>query len=102
MDNYIVKDHDNVLVDIQNLDNILNEVINEFLKNFGAVLSVGGTVAGVIMAAAGTNAVRVGAVEILTYTTGAVVGWTMAVGMGLVGIVVLPIYGHMKYDDEAK
>ncbi len=83
------------------MDATINEVINDFLKNFGAVLSVGGTVTGVIMGVVGTNAVRVGAVEIFTYTTGAVFGWGLAITLGVVGIFVMPIYGHLQYDDQA-
>ncbi len=83
------------------MDETINKVINEFLMNFGAVLTVGGTVTGVIMGVVGTNAVRVGAVEMITYTTGAAIGWTLAVTLGVVGIIILPIYGHLQYDDQA-
>lgn len=70
--------------------------------NFGTALSVGGTVTGVIIGLVGTNAVRVGTVEMLTYTTGAIVGWSLVITFGLLGILIIPVYGHMKYDDGAK
>lgn len=101
MENYIVSDHDELLKEIQKLDENIGQVINEFLTNFGTVISVGGSVTGVIMGVVGTNAVRVGAVEVLTYTTGAVVGWTLAIGMGIFGLIVVPLLGHFNYEDEA-
>ncbi len=63
---------------------------------------MGGTVTGVIMGAVGTTAVRVGAVEIIAYSTGAVVGWWLAIGFGVIGTIVMPIYGHATYDNDAK
>jgi hypothetical protein len=84
------------------LNDTINQAINEFLKQFGAVLSFGGTFTGVIMGFVGTNAVKVGAVEVVTYTTGAIVGWSLAAVFGVMGLIIIPFYGYSKYDDEAK